>query len=73
MTHIVPIALEKTGTTKIFSRFTLFSSTKYYGLGLLSPWYHQKFKLLQILIGETVNKTSTENLFQATSERLRKE
>ena len=68
MVPIVPIALQKSGIIKILTRIMVYSSRQYHGIGLLYPWYNQQLKHLQIVIGETVNKTPTELLIKSTAE-----
>ena len=73
MSPLLSIVLQKSGITHVFPRTMIYSSTKYHGLGVLHPWYHQQIKHLQTLIGETANNTSTGKLFQASAEQLRLE
>ena len=49
----------------------VYTSKKYQGLGVKHPWYNQQLKYLQIVDGETANKTPTRMLLQATVELLR--
>ena len=73
MSPLLSIVLQKSGITQVFPRTMIYSSTKYHGLGVLHPWYHQQIKHLQTLIGETANNTPTGKLFQASAEQLRLE
>ena len=73
MSPLLSIVLQKSGITQVFSRTMVYSSTKYHGLGVLHPWYHQQIKHLQTLTGETANNTPTGKLFQASAEQLRLE
>ena len=53
MTPLLPIVLQKSGIARVFPRTMIYSSTKYHGLGVMHPWYHQQIKHLQALIQHT--------------------
>ena len=59
--------------TGVSANNNIYSSTKYHGLGVMHPWYHQRIKHLQALMEETANNTPTGKLFQASAEQLRLE
>ena len=73
MSPLLPIVLQKSGIARVFPRTMIYSSTKYHGLGVMHPRYHQQIKHLQTLMGETANNTPTGKLFQASAEQLRLE